>query len=211
VPITTRGYRVALFLKVEGFKVSDLAELPRASRHSGGYIIPLGTKHRRYFVHPTDRANFIVLETDDRETRKSAVNEVVAFLRGKQKKPERVTLDTPTALDFLKSFEKDQMFREGKVTTFYGDRGRIQVGRGFKTKVRTKIVFNTRNTDEARKLGTDQVWEIRGYAITLIKSGKKHYGHVFFDAKPVPRVVKVAAPMDDDLHEMLAERLLRRL
>jgi len=94
---------------------------------------------------------------------------------------------------------------------YYGDTATIEIDENSFEKVRTKVVFNNRNVKEAKRLSTDQVWEIRGSSLTLIEGEKKHYGHVFFDDDPTSRVTKVAAPMNDDLHEKLAERLVRFL
>jgi len=211
MPITSRGYRVALFLKVEDFEPSDLAGMQGGSKHGSGYILRLGTKNRKYFVHEVGKSDLVALETDDTETRHSAVRELAGFLRGGGKEPERATLDRAKVLEFLQSLEDAGLVPEWKLHIYYGDRVTIETDEYSFEKVRTKVVFNNRNVKEAKKLSTDQVWEIRGCSLTLTEDEKKHYGHVFFDDDPTSRVSKVAAPMDDDLHERLAEELVKVL
>lgn len=211
MPITSRGYRVALFLRVKDFDTSNLAGIRGGSKHGNGYILRLGTKNRKYFVHQVGKSDLVILETDDTETRHSAVRELASFLRGSGKEPERATLDKAKVLDFLQSLEDDGLVPEWKLHIYYGDTATIEIDENSFEKVRTKVVFNNRNVKEAKRLSTDQVWEIRGSSLTLIEGEKKHYGHVFFDDDPTSRVTKVAAPMNDDLHEKLAERLVRFL
>jgi hypothetical protein len=106
---------------------------------------------------------------------------------------------------FIISLEQDGLFKEGKLHVYYGDTVTWVKGRP-----RTKIVFNNRNMAEAKGLSDQQVWGIRGLGVTLVRAGKKHYGLVFFDDSPTARVTKIAAPMNDDLHEELADRLVSR-
>jgi len=202
---------VALFLKVSGFDRSDLAGLPKKSRSGSGYILRLGPRNRKYFVHHSGKSDIVVLETDDNITRFSAVRELAAHLRALGRKPARATLEKTKALDLLRSFEDDDMVREGKLHTYYADIGTVETDEGPVERSRTKIVFNNRNVDEVKKLSDQQIWEIRGAALTLIDGERKHYGLIFFDSHPTARVVKVAMPMNDDLHEMLAERLVEKL
>jgi len=208
MPITSRGYRVALLMKVPAFDRSDLADLPRASGSGIGRIVRLGSRNQRYFVHHSGKSDIVVLETDDKPTRISAVREFASFLRGRKKAYDVCTLDKAKIEGFLRSLESERMFREGKLHVYYGDTATMETDRGAVTRVRTKIVFNNRNVDEVMNLSNRLLWDIRGVALTLISRGRKHYGHVFFDAHPTARVVKVAMPMNDDLHEMLAHRLV---
>jgi len=204
LPNTTTGYRVALFLKSDNFGVSDLDKWPRASKSSSGYILRMGTKNSKYFVHPSNRRDFLTLETDDTKTRASAIREIGSYAKGMGKTLDPATLDKSKALDFIRSLEQDGLFKEGKLHVYFGD-----TVTWVKGKPRTKIVFNNRNTAEARGLSTQQVWGIRGIGVTLVQHGKKHYGLVFFDDSPTARVSKIAAPMNDDLHEELADRLVK--
>ena len=210
MPITSRGYRVALFLKVPEFDRSDLSGWPRASKSGNGYILRLAGS-QRYFIHHSGKSDIVVLETDDKATRLSAVRELSTHLRAKDRKPVRATLEKTKALDLLRSLEDDDMVHEGKLHMYYSDIATLETDEGPEERIRTKIVFNNKGVDEAKKLSDDQEWQIRGAALTLTEKEKKHYGLIFFDAHPTARVVKVAMPMNDDLHEMLANRLVARL
>jgi hypothetical protein len=205
LPNTTKGYRVVLFLKSDNFGVTDLARWPRAQKTSNGYIIRLGTKNWRYFVHSSDRRYFLALETDDTKTQLSAIREIGSYARGMGKTLDPVTLDKSKALDFVRSLEQDGLYKEGKLHVYFGDTVPFVKGRP-----RTKIVFNNRNIAEAKSLSDRLVWGIRGISVTLMQHQKKHFGLVFFDDSPTAKVTKTgAAPTNDDLHEELADRLVK--
>lgn len=205
LPNTTRGYRVALFLKSDNFHTGDVTGWsPHPTRFSNGYILRMGTKNSKYFIHPSSRTDFLALETDDTKTRLSAIREIGSFARGMGKTLDPALLDKPKALEFVRSLEQDGLFKEGKLHVYFGDTVPFVKGRA-----RTKIVFNNRNLAEARGLSDRLIWGIRGIGLTLVQGAKKHYGLVFFDDSPTARVTKIAAPMNDDLHEELADRLVK--
>jgi hypothetical protein len=206
LPNTTKGYRVVLFLKSDNFDATDLAGWkPRPQRSSDGYIIRLGTRNSRYYVHPANRSGFLSLETDDTKTELSATREIGSYARGMGRTLDTVTLDKPKALQFISSLERDGLYKEGKLNVYFGDTVPF-----VKNKPRTKIVFNNRNIAEARSLSDRLIWDIRGISVTLIQHQKKHYGLVFFDESPTAKVTKTgAAPTNDDIHRELADRLVK--
>ena len=205
--VTTRGYRHALFVRIKDFDLSELAGLSHVTKEKGGYTIKLGTRNARYFVHSV-RSGLVALETDDKKTRVSAVRDIASFARGRGKILERATLERTKALEYLRSFEEDGMLAQGKLHIYFRDTATIDSGLGSYDINRTKIVFNNKNVAEARKLSTDLTWEVGGANLTIERGDDKHYGIVRFDANPTARVAKVAAPMHDDLHELLAKRLV---
>ena len=206
LPNTTKGYRVVLFLKSDNFGIGDLSKWKGATKTSKGYTIRMGTKNSKYFVHTADRSGFLSLETDDTKTQPSAIREIGSYARGMEKTLDPATLDTPKALDFIRSLEQDGLYKEGKLHIYFGDSVPWVKG-----KPRTKIVFNNRNVAEVKGLSDPLVWGIRGMAVTVVTGSKKHFGLVFFDDSPTAKVTKVAAPMNDDLHEELADRLVKLL
>jgi len=166
----------------------------------------MGTKNRKYFVHPSTEPDCLCLETDDTHTQGSAIVDIRGYARGMQKQVELATLSTDKALDFIQSLERDRLFREGKLHVYFGDNPPWS-----KRRLRTKIVFTNRNTAEVKSLCNQQgTWFVRGIAVTLVDSQKKHYGHVFFDRSPTAKVTKIW-PVNDTLHEELADRLVKLL
>ena len=200
----TEGYRVVLFLKSPSFSVADLADWPRAVKSSSGYLLRLAGK--KYFVHPSSRPDYLSLETDDTRNQPSSIIDIRSHARAKKKPLERATLDTKRALTLMQSLEDDGLIPQGKLHTFLGDAAPYR-----RNKIRTKIVFNNTNVAEVKTLCAQQEnWTVRGMFVSLVEGRKRHYGLAFFDRSPTARVGKIG-PVNDALHAILAERLVKLL
>lgn len=198
------GYRVVLFLRSRNFSVADLADWPRAVKSSNGYLLRLAGK--KYFVHPSSRPDYLSLETNDTETQRSSIIDIRGYARGRKKPLEHATLDTRKAFTLMQSLEDDGLIPQGKLHVFLGDTAPYR-----KRKIRTKIVFNMRNVAEVRTLCARQEdWTVRGITVSLVDGHKRHYGLAFFDRSPTAKVGKIR-PTNDELHAILAERLVKLL
>ncbi|MGA2239735.1 MAG: hypothetical protein ABSG74_11035 [Candidatus Bathyarchaeia archaeon] len=205
--VTTRGYRHALFVRLKDFDLSELAGLSHVTKEKGGYTIKLGRRRTHYFVHPV-KANLVALETDDKRTRDEVVRNLASFVRGRGKRLERATLETRKVFEYLHSFEQDGMLAEGKLHLYFRDRVTIETPSGPEIINRTKIVWRNRDVAEARKLTTDLGWEVTGASLTIERGEDRHYGIVRIHPEPTARVSKGAIPVSDNLHELLAKRLV---
>lgn len=203
---TTKGYKAALFLKSDDFGLDDLAKWPHAVKSSGGYILRLG-KNKKYFVHQSSRDDYLCLETDDTDTQPSAIIDIRGYARGMQKQLNHATLDTEKAVNLMQSLEDDKLLAaEGKFQIFYGNPAPFG-----KRKIRTTTAYNIRNTAEVRTvLRRNGNWIVRGMHVSLLEGSQRHYGQVFFDRSPTAKVRKLS-PVDDDLHDELANRLVKLL
>lgn len=205
--VTTRGYRHALFVRMKDFDLSELADLSHVTKEKGGYTIKLGRRRTRYFAHPV-RGDLVVLETDDKRTRDEVVRNLGSFVKGKGKTLEHATLESPETFKYLRSLEEDGMLSQGDLHLYFRDIATIETPSGPEETVRTKIVWRNRDVAEARKLSTDLGWEVTGANLLIEKGDDRHYGIVRVGGKSTARVSKGAIPVSENLHEMLAKKLV---
>lgn len=205
--VTTRGYRHALFVRLKNFDLSELAGLTRITKEKDGYTMKFGRERKQYFVHPV-KADLVVLETDDKTTRDRVIRSIASFVKGRDKRLEDVALESPETFKYLRSFEEDGMLSEGDLHLYFSDTARIETPDGPEEAVRTKIVWRNRDVAEARKLSSDQGWEVTGANLLIEKGEDRHMGIVRVGGKYRARVSKGAIPVSENLHELLAKRLV---
>jgi hypothetical protein len=204
--VTTRGYRHALFVRMKDFDLSELAGLSHVTKEKGGYTIKLGRRRTHYFVHPV-KDDLVALETDDKRTRDEVVRNLASFVRGRGKRLERATLESAETFKYLRSFEEDGMLAQGDLHLYFRDTAKIETPSGPEETIRTKIVWRNRDVAEARKLSTDLGWEVTGANMLIERGEDRHYGFVRI-AEPTARVSKGPTPVSENLHELLAKRLV---
>lgn len=205
--VVTRGYHHALFVRLKDFDLSEMVGLTRITKEKDGYTMKLGRRRSQYFVHPV-KGDLVVLETDDKKNRDGVVRTLASFVKGRGKTLERATLGRDETFKYLRSFEEDGMLSEGDLHVYFRDRVTIQPPSGPEDVVRTKIVWTNRNVAEARKLSTGLGWEVTGANLLIEKGDDRHYGLVRVGSNPTARVSKGAIPVSENLHELLAKRLV---
>jgi len=205
--VVTKGYRHALFVRLKDFDLSELAGLSRITKEKDGYTIKLGRKRRQYFIHPV-KAGLVVLETDDKTTRDEVVRSLASFVKGRGKTLERATLQSAETFKYLRSIEEDGILSQGDLHVYFRDTATIETPSGPEETVRTKIVWRNRDVAEARKLSTDQGWEVTGANLLIERREDRHYGIVRVGSRPTARVSKGAIPVSENLHELLAKKLV---
>jgi hypothetical protein len=192
---------------MKDFDLPELAGLSRVTKEKGGYTIKLGRRKTSYFVHSV-KSDLVVLETDDKTTRDEVVRGLASFVRGRGKRLERATLESAETFKYLRSFEEDGILSEGDLHLYFRDTAKIETPSGPEETIRTKIVWRNRDVAEARKLSTDLGWEVTGANLLIERGEDRHYGIIRVGSKPTARVSKGAIPVSENLHELLAKRLV---